>query len=144
MVPFVSGGQQPLVLALLPLDPREVVGAGEPAVDGPAELRLAPEPRREDEVGDLEAEPRAEVGERPELVQLAEPVLPVSLRGPGRDDEAEALQVAEHARRPARARRRLGDLQPVHEPKINTLVSRFARALAAVAVLEPDDIVGMR
>jgi len=31
------------VLALLPFDPRQlVVDAGEPAVDGPAELRLAP------------------------------------------------------------------------------------------------------
>src|SRR4051794_41204683 len=47
-------GEQPLVLALFPLDPREVVGAGEPAVDGPAELGLTPKPRREEQVGDLE------------------------------------------------------------------------------------------
>ena len=49
------------MLALLPFDPREVVGAGEPAVDGPAQVGLPAEPRSKDEIGDLEAEPPAEV-----------------------------------------------------------------------------------
>jgi hypothetical protein len=53
------------VLALFPLDPREVVGAGEPAVDGLPELGLAPQARREDEVGDLQAESPPELSERP-------------------------------------------------------------------------------
>ena len=61
------------MLALLPLDPGEVVGAGKPAVDGPAKHGLASEPRSEDEVGDLEVVRPPELGERPELVQLAEP-----------------------------------------------------------------------
>ena len=51
------------MLALLPLDPGEVVGAGEPAVDGLAELGLAPEPRGEDEVGDLEPMRLPQLGE---------------------------------------------------------------------------------
>src|SRR6185503_12823433 len=94
-IPFGDlGGQQPLVLALLPLDPGEVVGAGEPAVDGLAELGLAPEPRGEDEVGDLEPMRLPQLGERPELVQLAEAVLPVAGRGAAGRDEAEAVEVA--------------------------------------------------
>ena len=76
------------MLALFPLDPGEVVDAGEPAVDGRAELGLASEPRSEDEVADLEAKRPPELGERPELVQLAEPVEPVAARGAAGDDEA--------------------------------------------------------
>ena len=44
------------MLALFPLNPREIVDAGKPAVDGLAKLGLAPEPASEDEVGDLEVD----------------------------------------------------------------------------------------
>src|SRR5205823_7608814 len=99
-------------------DPCEVVGPCEPAVDRPAKLRLAPEPCGEHEIRDLEAEPPAELGERLELVQLAEAVEPVAGGGAGRDDEAEALEVAEHARRPRRALCRLAHLQGIHSPTL--------------------------
>jgi hypothetical protein len=36
-----SGGEEPLVLALLPFDPGAIVGTGEEAVDGGAQLVLA-------------------------------------------------------------------------------------------------------
>src|SRR5581483_371545 len=144
MDPFGLGGQQPLVLALLPLDPREVVGPREPAVDGPAELGLAPETGGEDDVRDGEVEPAAELGEPAQLVQLAQPVEAVAGRGAPRDDEPEPLEVAEHPRRPAAAPPCLGDRELVHGRNLTTIVSGFARALAPVAVLEADDVVQLR
>src|SRR3954469_20253825 len=137
MCPFsFSGGQKPLMLSLLPFDPEagsdrgqatvarpqdrgEIVRAGEPVVDGAPELWLAAQPRREHEVRDLEVEGPPQLGERPELVQLAKAVTPVAGRGAARDDEPEALEIAEHPRRPARVRPRLPDLQkPVHRPSL--------------------------
>src|SRR5689334_6378308 len=99
------------MLSLLPLDPAEIVRTGEPVVDGTPQLGLTAQPRREHEVGDLEIECPPQLGERPELVQLPEAVTPVAGRGAARDDEPEALEIAEHPRRPARVRPRLPDLQ---------------------------------
>ena len=90
------------MLALFPLDPGEVVGAGEPAVDGLAELGLAPEPRREDEVGDLEVEPLPQLGERPELVQLAEAVEPVAGTRCGAERRGRRARGSGASGRPAR------------------------------------------
>src|SRR5437868_13641721 len=75
---FVSGGQQPLVLALLPFDPREVVRAGEPAVDRRAEGGFPPEPCGKDEVGEFDAEPPPQLLQRAQLVQLAQAVQAVT------------------------------------------------------------------
>src|SRR5205823_7644365 len=68
----LSRCQKPLVLALLPFNPGQIVGACEPRVDRPTQLGLAAEPRRERHVRDLEAEAAAEPPERAELVQLAQ------------------------------------------------------------------------
>src|SRR5919197_10648 len=62
-VPLRSGGQQPLVLALLPLECALV--AREPRVDGGAELGLAAQPRSEREVPDVDAEAAPKLCERP-------------------------------------------------------------------------------
>src|SRR5689334_17858161 len=77
----VSGGQQPLVLPLLPLDPgrrrrrgRREIRSGEPGLDSRAQRGVAPKPKRERELAELDAEPLAEFSERPELVQLAHAV----------------------------------------------------------------------
>src|SRR3954470_13025239 len=71
-----SGGEQPLVLALLPLDPGAAVVPGcEPRVDLAAQLRLAPQAPRERELGEVDPEPPAEVSERAEAVQLEQAVL---------------------------------------------------------------------
>src|SRR6476659_4970042 len=65
MCPFSSsGGQQPLMLSLLPLDPAEIVRTGEPVVDGTPQLGLTAQPRREHEVRDLEVEGAPQLGER--------------------------------------------------------------------------------
>src|SRR6266513_558538 len=51
---FGSGGEQPLLLALLPFDPRRAVVAGrEPRVDRAPQLGLAPQPSREGEIREL-------------------------------------------------------------------------------------------
>src|SRR4029077_3716060 len=67
----LRGPQQPLVLALLPLHPTDMVfDIREPAVDRGAQLRLAPQPRREGDVADPEAEAAPQLGEHAELVPL--------------------------------------------------------------------------
>src|SRR2546423_207437 len=75
-----SGGEQRLVLALLPFECCEV-DAGKPALDRGAKRRLAPEPGREGHVRELEPEAPPQVAERAELVQLPETVEPVTGRG---------------------------------------------------------------
>src|SRR5436190_21206983 len=142
--PRLRDFEKTFVLALLPLDPRQVVGAGEPAVDGLAERRLAPEPRREDQVGDLAVEPRPQIGQRAELVQLAQAVRAVAGGRPARHDEAEALEVAQHPRRPARPLCRLPHVQTGHEPNLTTDMSGFGRALPAVLVLEAHNVLEVR
>src|ERR671910_3039011 len=103
MVPFCrpSGGEQALVLALLPFDPGCVVlRAGEPAVDRAAQLRLTAEPRGERDLVELDAEPTAQLAQRAELVQLAEAVEAIARGRTTRAHEPVLLEVAEHARRP--------------------------------------------
>ena len=102
-----------------PTRPRaSVVGAGEPAVDGRAELGLAPEPRREDEVGDLDADRAPQLGERPELVQLAEPVEPVAGRacGAGRRGRRARGSAASAATSPCAPPPRRPSARPRREP----------------------------
>ena len=77
---------------------------GEPAVDRGAELGLAAQPGGERDVVDAEAEAAPQLGERAELVELAQAVLAVAGRGARGDDKAGVLEVAEHPGRPARAR----------------------------------------
>src|SRR5262245_20126939 len=104
MVPFGrrSGGEQALVLALLPVDPGGVVlDAGEPAVDRAPQLRLTTEPRGERDLLELDGEPAAQLAQGAELVQLAEAVEAVPRGGATRAQEPVLLEVAKHARRPS-------------------------------------------
>src|ERR1700750_998705 len=122
----LRGRQQPLVLALLPLDPGGVVHPGQPAVDGRTELGLAAQTDGEGEVADAEAETRPDLGEGAKLVQLAQAVPAVAAGAARGDDEAGLLEIAEHARRPARAGGGVADVERVHRQNPNTVVSRLA------------------
>src|SRR5436189_6326903 len=62
-----SGGQEPLVLALLPVQRRDV-GPGEPGVNSRAELGLTPQPRGEGQLSELHAEAVPKLLERSPLV----------------------------------------------------------------------------
>src|SRR2546430_7712107 len=73
MCPFGSGGEQPLVFALLPFERLELAG-GQPRLDGGAERRLAAQSGCKGHIRELEGETAAELRERPELVQLADAV----------------------------------------------------------------------
>src|SRR5438067_12853802 len=101
-----SSGEQPLVLALLPFERLEL-DAREPAVDSAAECRVAPQPRREGQVRELDAEAPQQGPERAELVRLAEPVEPVAAPGPAWHGQAGPVDVPGPARRPCCAGRRL-------------------------------------
>src|SRR5579884_4206522 len=82
----VSGGEQPLVLPLLPVDPGAGVVAGrEPRVDGATQLGLAAQAAGEDEVGRVHVEAGAELAQAAQPVQLGEAVLPVAGGGAPRD-----------------------------------------------------------
>src|SRR5581483_12095325 len=139
-------GQQPLVLALFPFE--RALAPGEPGVHRVPEPRLVPEPRGEREVGKLDAEARAELLQRAELVHLAETVDAIAARPPPGDDEARLLEVAEHPGRPPRLPRSGADGQ-LHPRNLTIGLSSLrplggARALPAVRVLEPDDVVELR
>src|SRR5205085_3211201 len=115
MVPFSSwsGGEERLVLALLPFECCEV-GAGEPALDRGAKRRLALEPGCEGHIRELEPETLPQVAERAELVQLAEAVESVTGRRALRDDERRGFEVPQHAGRPAGLPRRLSHRERFH------------------------------
>src|SRR6266536_4711337 len=76
-------GEQPLVLALLPVQRREL-GPGEPALDGASQLRLAAEPRRERDVRQLDIEPAPQLAERAQLIELEQPIAAVAAGGSAR------------------------------------------------------------
>ena len=82
----MSGGQQPLVLSLLPIE-RGQLAAGEPAVDRRPDLGLVAKARREGELPQLDAEAAPQLLERAELVQLEQPVRPVPRARSARDDQ---------------------------------------------------------
>ncbi len=103
-----------------------VLDVGEPAVDRGAELGLPAQPRREGDVTDPEAEAAPQLGERAELVQLAQAVEPVAGRRARRDDEPGLLEIAEHARGPAGACGRVRDVERIHRLDLNRAVSRLA------------------
>src|SRR3954462_859501 len=139
---FQLGDEQTLVLSLFPVECRDF-RSGEPGIDGGAQVGLAAQPRGERDVCQLHFELPPEPRERAELVQLQQPVGAVAgLRAPW-DDEPSALEVTQHARRPARVGCRLTDLDALHPADLNTGLSGFGCSLAPVAVFEPDDVVQM-
>jgi len=79
---------------------------------------LAAKPGCERDLGDAEPEAPPQVGERAQLVQLPQPVVPVAGAAARGNDDAGTLQVAEHPRRPAGLLGRGGDVQLVHGPTL--------------------------
>src|SRR5919109_533243 len=139
---FPLGGEQSLVLSLLPVEggqPRP----GDPRLDRCPQRRLAFEAGGEGDVRQLDAEATSQLAERPQLVELEQAVQAVARAAPGRYDQPRPPEIAQHARRPARLPCGLADRQSVHAANLNTVVSWFARALAPVAVFEPDDVVAV-
>src|SRR5919108_1362348 len=96
-----SCGEQPLVLPLLPVE-RVDSAAVQPRLERGPQVGLAPEPRREDDVADLDGKAPTELPQRLELVQLAQSVQAVAGGRPVGHDEAGRLEIAEHPSRPAR------------------------------------------
>src|SRR4026208_980640 len=90
------------MLALLPIE-RVDTAAVQPRVDGGAELWGTPHAERKRHPGQLAAEPAAQLPQRPELVQLPEPVETVPGLGPPRLAEAPGLPGPPAPRRPPRA-----------------------------------------
>src|SRR5262249_61829833 len=109
------------------------------AQSGPAEKT-----RRADVFLEIASKPPARLAKRPQLVQLEQPIPAVAGGGCTRHAERRLFEVAEHPRRPARVRGSRADGELIHRENLNTSVSRFARALAPVAILEPHDVVKLR
>ena len=118
------------MLALLPLDPRRgrLLGpedgrAREPGLDRCPQRGLAAETERELELLELDAEARAQLGERIQLVELADAVAAIAGRTAARHDESLLLEIAQHARRPPRAAARLADgHERLHAANLTTLL----------------------
>src|SRR5882757_3011914 len=114
-----SCGKEPLMLALLPVDPGTAVVAGrEPAVDRPAELGLARQARGERELVETDSVDISKLSKATEPVQLRKTVDPVPGGSPPGDDEPVLLQIPEHPRRPAAPLRGLSNSQCLHAPNL--------------------------
>src|SRR5206468_5430298 len=95
-----SCDEQPLVLALLPVE-RVHAATVQPGLELGAELGLAPEPRGERDLAEVDAEAPPQLTQRAQLVQLAETVRPVTGACAFGNDQPCRLEVAKHPRRPA-------------------------------------------
>ena len=81
---------------------------------GLAQRRLAAQAQREGEVGEPDVVLVQQLAQRAQALELGRPVEAVAGRRAGGLDEPDALDVAQHARRPAGRLRRLVDRQRVH------------------------------
>src|SRR3954452_13862297 len=135
-----SGGvgqrQQALVLLLLPAQP--VAGTHalwalcrrlEPGIDRLAHPLVLAQPLGERHVGEGALEPGQQLAQCAQALQLARSEDAVARVGPVRLDQPDALEVAEHSRRPAGRLSRFVDGQAVGHRSIggnlSTIVSRF-------------------
>ena len=75
----------------------------------------------------------AELPQRAELVHLQEPIQAVSGRAAAWDDQPGGLQVAKHARRPARPGSGLADCQCIHGETLTQLCQSLSRARMAAS-----------
>src|SRR5215210_5361229 len=91
-----------------------------------AQLRVGGVALGERHIGQRAVEPGEQLAQRTQTLQLAGPEDAVALRRARRLDQAGALYVAQHSRRPAGRLRCLVDREPLHRgPKLNTIVSRL-------------------
>src|SRR5437763_6067782 len=109
----VSGGEQALVLALLPVEGGQF-RAVQPGLERRAQIRLAAQPCGEGDVGKLDVVALPQVRERPKLVQVQQVVDPIAAGAAPRHDETRLFEVSEHPRRPARPSRRLAYVHALH------------------------------
>ena len=79
------------MLALFPIECRDI-GPGEPGIDRSSELGLAPQPCRERELPELDAEAAPQLLQRAKLVDLEQPVSAVAGRRAARNDQTCALE----------------------------------------------------
>src|SRR5262245_2635917 len=128
LLPWVdsSSDEQALVLSLLPVE-RVDAAPVQPGLQRCTELGLAPEPRCERDLVEVDAIAPPQLAQRPQLVQLAQSVLAVAGARASGDDEPGRLEVAEHPRRPARC---LGGVSYAHggEPYHMSVKVRRARS----------------
>src|SRR4051794_5070622 len=126
--------EQALVLLLLPAQPvalADALGAlrrgFEPGVDGLAHPRVVAQALGERDVRERAVEPGQQLAQGAQALQLARSEHAVARVGPVRLDQPDALQVAEHSRRPASGLGRLVDRQSVgHSPaNLSKTLSRF-------------------
>jgi hypothetical protein len=117
-----GSGQQLLVLVLLPAQPVAgghlvgTLGLGlEPRLHRTAHVVVAAQAKREADVPEAELVLGEQLAKGPQALELGGPVEPVARRRARRIDQADALDVAEHPRRPARGLGSLVDGQRVHE-----------------------------
>src|SRR5207244_11562218 len=108
-----------------------VLDVGEPAVDGRAELGLPAQSRGEGDVADPEAEAAPQLGERAELVQLAQAVEPVAGGRARRDYEPGLLEIAEHAGGPAGASGGMTDAERIQRGRPQQTYVKACIAAAA-------------
>src|SRR3954447_7496792 len=115
-------GQQLLVLVLLPAQPVAGRYLGgplrlglEPRLDRAAHLVVAPQAQGEPDVSEADLVLRQQLAQGPQALELRGAVQAVARRGARRLDEADALDVSQHARRPARGLGGLVDGEGVHE-----------------------------
>src|ERR1041385_1102681 len=130
----LRGPQKPLMLALLPFDPGRVLDVGEPTVDRRAQLGLSPQPRGKGDVADTEIEAAPQLGERAELVQLAQPVEPVAGGCPRRDDEPGLLEIADHAGGPAGVPGRVSNVERIHRQTLTHLCQGLPQLIRPASV----------
>jgi hypothetical protein len=120
------------VLVLLEAQPvagGDVVGALrlrlEPGVDGSPQLGVGAQTLGEALLAQADVEVLQQLAQRAQALELGGAVEPLAaLRARG-VEQADALDVTQHAGRPARRLGRLVDGEGVHEPNLTTIVSRF-------------------
>src|SRR5580693_10102362 len=129
--------QQSLVLLLLEAQPvlsAHMLGSrrlgGEPALDRLAQERLAFEPEREADLAEVQPVRVEQLAQGGETLQLRRAIQAVAGAGAIGLDEPDALDIAQHPRRPAGRGGRLVDRQRIdacdrHLPDLITSVSRF-------------------
>src|SRR3954468_15465354 len=138
---LASGGvgkcEQTLLLLLLPAQPVTLLdalgtlcGRFEPGVDRLAHPLFLAQPLGERDVRERAVEPGQQLAQGPETLQLARSEHAIARVCPVRLDQPDALQVAEHSRRPTGGLGRLVDSQAVGHPtgNLSTIVSRLERS----------------
>src|SRR5262245_7602360 len=115
-----GSGEKAGVLVLLVAQPvvgghvlRPGRGGGQPALDRPRETAVVAQPAGEPDLAKGDAVAVEQLAQGAQALQLARPVEAVAGRRAARLDEADALDVAQHPRRPAGGRRGLVDRERV-------------------------------